>query len=142
MLQTEGIELTARREQLQMLNERITGALKDMDDEAAARAEAKAARLAVEAEYEYMKDALANLLQTEVTELRMGLEKARREALEESLEIEDGEVDVRTRWRSAASSRSSHSCATPSQDQHQVHHCHTHKAVLRIAFRINCSDYT
>ena len=89
LLQSEAIELGARKEQLLMLQERIGGVLKDMDAEAAARAEAKAARLAVEAEEQYLHDALDNLLANEVTELRAELEKARAAAREAALEIDD-----------------------------------------------------
>ena len=89
LLQSEAIELGARKEQLSMLQERIAGVLKDMDAEAAARAEAKAARLAVEAEEQYLHDALDNLLSNEVTELRAELEKARAAAREAALEIDD-----------------------------------------------------
>lgn len=92
LLQKEGVELGARREQRDKVQERIASVLKEMDDEAAAREEAKAARLAVLAEEEYLRDSLAAILQTEVEELRLGLQKKAEEAQQQSLEIDDGTV--------------------------------------------------
>ena len=140
----EGIELNARKEQRDKVSERIVGVLKEMDMEAAARADAKvppppsqpvalcwaaphrtaviaAARAAsaacsaraartpcaphtphaprtqaekdaAAAEEEYLRDALAAILQTEVEELRLGLQKRADEAANAALEIEDGTV--------------------------------------------------
>jgi len=89
LLLSEAVELGARKEQLSMLTERMAGVLKDMDAEAASRAEAKAARAAVEAEEQYLHDALDNLLGNEVNELQVEMEKARAAAREAALEIDD-----------------------------------------------------
>jgi hypothetical protein len=146
----EGIELNARKEQRDKVCERIVGVLKEMDMEAAARADAKvppppsrpialcwaaphrtaphrrhhrstrrqccmrrpcrtrrahrmrrtrrtrrapqAEKDAAAAEEEYLRDALAAILQTEVEELRLGLQKRADEAANEALQIEDGTV--------------------------------------------------
>lgn len=47
---------------------------------------------AAAAEEEYLRDALAAILQTEVEELRLGLQKRADEAANAALEIEDGTV--------------------------------------------------
>ena len=108
---------------------------------------------AAAAEEEYLRDALAAILQTEVEELRLGLQKRADEAANEALEIEDGtvrEVSVifeteearpppprRPHLAALASPpplrRPRHAApATRSSHAHTMHEPYPHQAVFRV----------
>ena len=94
---------------------------------------------AAAAEEEYLRDALAAILQTEVEELRLGLQKRADEAANEALEIEDGtvrEVSVifeTEEARPLPPRRPRHAApATRSSHVHTMHEPYPHQAVFRV----------